>query len=183
MTLEQFKTMIDIISGLVTTVAILIGGIWTFIIFIVGRNHSPNIQLTIQCLPIIYAEQNAVLLTITARNIGQTLVNRERCYLFLTPVNQPIQRDGLLASRIDPLQQPMLSQYPPTFEIFSNTQSLNPQEQVAESILLDLHASCSLYKVYVEFYNKPRIGRQLSWSASNIFSMANATISQSITRR
>jgi len=171
MTLEQLKTLIDIMSGVVTTIAILIGGIWTFFIFVIGRNHSPNIQLTIQCSPITNEGRNAVLLTITAKNIGQTLVIKERCYLFIVPISQPLRGDELLASRIDPLQKDMLSQYPPTFEIFSNTQSLNPHEYVDENILLDLKNSCDIYKVCVEFYNKPRIGKQLSWSTSNIFTM------------
>lgn len=176
MGIDQIKLFIEIASGILTTLAILVGGIWTFFVYIIGRNHAPNIQLAIQCHPMIDAEGNTVLLKVTAKNVGHILVNRERCFLYITPISQPIRSNEFIISRLDPLHQEVLAHYPSTYEIFGSTASLNPGEQIDESVLLALNSRCNLYKVFVEFYNKPRIGKQLTWSSSAIFSTVYSNI-------
>src|SRR5262245_61431711 len=108
---DEFKVWIEIINGIVTILAILAGGVWTFLIFVLGRSHAPNVQITIQCLQIIPAtEKNLILLAVKAKNIGQILVNKERCHLFLAPIKRLDKKDALPFSRLDPLQSEMLDQ-------------------------------------------------------------------------
>lgn len=77
--MDDFSTLISIISGILTSIALLAGGLWAIYRLKIQREHTSNPQVKMDHTLLPYGN-DLKLLVITAhiRNIGKICVNVER---------------------------------------------------------------------------------------------------------
>src|SRR5205085_2161301 len=105
--ISSAKQVVELIASILTVIAVIIGAIWTYILFIKTRQRFPSANLSHQ---ITHREipGNKVLLriTVTIQNIGKVLLSFD---LGETRVNQVLPMDSDILDKIqnglDPVEE------------------------------------------------------------------------------
>ncbi|MEI6433436.1 MAG: hypothetical protein WCP32_01230 [Bacteroidota bacterium] len=103
----EFKDWVDIIQAGFTIAAMIVGGIWTYRMFIKKREHYPgiNLSITIDCME-VDASHNLVHVAILHENIKETLLKAKTAELRLMrvlPLPSPIEKN--LKAGADPVSE------------------------------------------------------------------------------
>ncbi|MFE4727344.1 hypothetical protein [Microbacterium sp. NPDC056736] len=72
--LANTKTVVEIIQSLVTTTAVVVGGIWAYFKFVKGRTLRPRLEVTIAGTWVIAEGVQHPHVTVSVKNIGTTVV-------------------------------------------------------------------------------------------------------------
>ena len=87
---EKIKITVEIVSGFVTSLAIIVAAIWTYYRFVKGRLFSPKVEISLNHHVIdVDRNQNLVSVEVVAKNIGSVRLSPQSCQLVckgLTPV-------------------------------------------------------------------------------------------------
>lgn len=74
LTLADAKTLVDIISGVITTGAVIVGGTWAYYRFIKDRTYRPRLAVTLAGEWIPVQNERILLARIRVTNIGDSVV-------------------------------------------------------------------------------------------------------------
>lgn len=72
--LIDLKQIVDILVGVLTILAIVCGGIWTYFNFIHGRIYRPRLKLEIEAEVVNYKDTRCLRVTLRINNIGMSRV-------------------------------------------------------------------------------------------------------------
>lgn len=143
MELDWLKDWIQIVQGLATIAAILIAGIWAYYVFVVGRSATAQVQIGCHLKRVIASPGGKILcISVMLTNTGRTRVGGLSCEIIAAPVANSGDDRASLAF-LEPLPERVLNEGEPGSDfawgkIFKETVALEPDEAVAEDILLSV---------------------------------------------
>jgi hypothetical protein len=143
--LDGLKDWVQIAQGLATIAAILIAGVWAYYVFAVGRSATAQVQIGCHLKQVIASPDGEILcISVTLTNTGRTRVDGLSCEIIAAPVtNYAEDRAGF--AFLEPLPVSVLDagELGSDFawgKMFKETVGLEPNEAVAEDILLSIRA-------------------------------------------
>lgn len=139
MQLKDVKTIVEIIQSVITTLGILIAGVWSYFIFIVARSHAVNIR--IELLPkfsFVTANNHFIVLRVQVQNVGQTKVNNKGCFIAIEelPLNPSSNSSSKYPYRADSPFDINRLNTSKVYQVLTRQAYLEPSEQVSEDIVL-----------------------------------------------
>ena len=148
MELDWLKDWVQIAQGLATIAAILIAGIWAYYVFAVGRSATAQVQITCHLKEVSSLPDHKILgISVTLTNTGRTRVDGLSCEITAAPVaNSADDRASLVFMELLPerlLNEGELGSDFAWGQMFTATVALEPNEVVAEDILLSVRSPAS----------------------------------------
>ena len=163
MTLNEIKTIVEIVQGIISTIAIIIAGIWSYFIFVLGRGHAINVKLElIPQYQFQSGDSSFIVMRVLVENIGRTKAGKEGCYIALEEIS--ISETSKLPTRSDKSFNLNNSK---VFSVFENHQYLEPSEKLHEDIIISFNPN-KLFKVAAYWCEK-----KVAWSSIHIISPSN----------
>lgn len=145
MELDWLKDWVQIAQGLATIAAILVAGVWAYYVFAVGRSATAQVQITCHLKEVIASQGGKILcISVMLTNTGRTRVADLSCEIIAAPVANSGDDRATLAF-LEPLPERVLDAGEPGSDfawgrMFRETVGLEPNEAVAEDILLSVRA-------------------------------------------
>ena len=145
MELDWLKDWVQIAQGLATIAAILIAGVWAYYVFAVGRSATAQVQVGCHLKQVIARPNDKILcISVTLTNTGRTRVDELSCKITVVPIADSSDDRGHLAF-MELLPERVLNEGIPGSDLawgkmFIATVALEPNEVVAEDILLSVRA-------------------------------------------
>jgi len=139
--LDELKDWVQLGQGAVTTVAIVIAGVWAYYTFVLGRSDTAQVQIECGLKQAITTANGQILaISVILRNTGRTRVDQLSCDITVVPVTYH-QSDRASLALIDPLPDRVLDQGERGSDfawspMFRRLVALEPNEEVAEDIML-----------------------------------------------
>ncbi len=160
MSLSDLKTWVEIVQGIVTALGVIVAGIWSFYVFVLGRGFAPNIQIQFELKQVVdLLDGKGAIVLVKIKNIGRTRIRKDACFIATALVPKD-QRDLPELGRIDvPLKFSEAKVYP----VFDTHTSFEPNEEATEDVLFALGKSPT-FKVGVIFVDH----RKKAWSSNAI---------------
>jgi hypothetical protein len=173
----DIKTWVEIIQAVLTSLGIVLAGWWSIFTFGLGRSFAPNVILEVSFKNLIDLKMTkAVILSVKAKNIGKTRVLKESCRLTCIPVygGSSENNDKREFNRIDPDEVQVLEILPRQYEILNAHDSLEPEEEAKEDVVLQIN-SASVLKAGVTFYGHKYLwGRKQQWTTYVVIELQKA---------
>lgn len=162
MNFDEIKTIVEIIQGVVTTIGILLAGIWTYYTFVRSRSFAPNVRINFELKQVVELKRGrGAIVRISVKNIGKTKVGKKTCSAKAQAVVEPrFVVDPIEFVRVDRSLKYTIN----TYSILEDLEFLEPNEQVEEDVLFFLDRS-TLFKVGVRVEGEANS----AWSSSAIF--------------
>lgn len=134
LSLADAKTWVDIVGGIVTVLAVIIGGLWAYFNFVKGRTYRPHLEVALSGQWRHVDKHEYLQTRISVKNIGKSVVS----------LNQ--KGTGL---RVSVLGTQTLAQAPKeciwsalrVFPVLADHDWIEPGETVSDDLLLDLALS------------------------------------------
>lgn len=161
---SQLSDWVQIVQGVLTIVAISIGGFWAFYVFILGRSSTAHVRIRCQLERVksVTNGKKVAAVSVMLENTGRTRVRKEACYVEVAPLaHGQAGRSDLRF--VDASPDP---RYSVTSTAFEKVEALEPGEEVAEDVLLAWGGSLdsSTFVMVVEFKGRVFLGRRTkSW--------------------
>ncbi len=73
-TLENAKTLSDLVTNVITSAALIVGGIWAYFRFVKERTYRPRLDVSLSGQWIQVSDRRALLVRIAVKNIGASVV-------------------------------------------------------------------------------------------------------------
>jgi hypothetical protein len=131
--LDNVKSLVDIIGTSVTAAAVIIGGVWAYFKFVKGRTYRPRLEPGLSGEWRLVDGKRLLQARITAKNIGASKFTLLQ------------EGTGLRISVLAPDQSPApaLADWKrlTVFEVLREHQWIEPGETVSDDLLLDLGTS------------------------------------------
>jgi hypothetical protein len=174
---SEFKDWVEILQAAFTIAAMIVGGIWTYRMFIKKREHYPGINLsfTIDCME-IDETHNLVHVAILHENIKETLLMAKTAELRLRrvqPLPASIERD--LKTGADPVSDVYASiEWPMILERnWTFTEELPFEIEPGESDSLHADFFVDKHVKIIQFYyyiaNIEKKGKNLGWALTQYY--------------
>jgi len=139
---EIISTWVSITQGCVTTIGVLVAGIWSYYVFVRGRNFDPNIKIEINQKSVIEIKgKKATIITAKVKNIGKTRVDKDSCVMKVMPL--VTDKNGLFLFEEDTPRTQELN-------LLLNHSFLEPSEEIYEDILISLDKTPAI-KLLIKF--------------------------------
>lgn len=178
--IETTKKYIEIVQSVITIVAFIIGGIWTYLLFIKKRLRFPraNVEHEISHFKL---NSDFFLLHVKVKitNIGNVLLSLEKMEVRVQQVS-PIHDDLSSSITINnkakdrktaEIMWPMLDERNSLFE--SKLYEIEPGERDEFSFDFILQKKLKVIEVYSYFKNIKKKNRDLGWSCTSIHELEN----------
>lgn len=152
--LNDWKTLADIFQAAVTSVAVIVGAVWTYFKFIKGRTFRPHVETQISATWLAERGDSGLLhVRVEVKNIGQAKVELDQ------------GGTGLYVSRMAERQDPPPSEtqwddFGIAHELLGFHQWIEPGEVVTDDLLIRLPVEVNIVEV------KSRVA--LRWKPKNI---------------
>jgi hypothetical protein len=151
-TLDTVGSVVDIVGGLVTAGAVVVGGCWAYVKLIKGRTFRPHVEVAVDGGWLGPSGSLGLRLSVVVRNIGAGKV-------------EVLQRgSGVMVSRRAALQPapPAETAWEPlgVYEIFVEHQWVEPGETIRDELLLRLPLDPQVVEVQTRLV--------LAWSPQNV---------------
>jgi hypothetical protein len=165
MQLSDVKTVVDIISGVLTIVAVVAAAIW----FLVSRSLAGNLQMTVDLSKVVdLADRRLAIVRVRVKNIGKTKVKKRACQMAIAEVSSPNPSPATIK-----IVSPFIT-YKDPYPILESTVELEPNEETFEDIGLAISGS-PIIAVAVRFIRDPMINLHwfnTTWEASTLLTTA-----------
>jgi hypothetical protein len=144
-TLNIVQKVAQSAQSFLTALGIIVGGVWAFYTFVLGRTIAGTVQIQIEPKSFIRKQnKHAAVVSVTIKNIGRTLLTKEYIEIQIVPVteeNLRLQRPAmrLMHASLDPSisRTSPPSGYPRSIRLFEDrTGRLEPGEEVSEDVIL-----------------------------------------------
>ncbi len=153
----NFPETVDIINKLVTTGAIITGGVWAYFNFIKGRIYRPRLQVEVSGSVILIEERMYIKVLAKLHNVGNSVVLLEQKGTGLRVFGEECDNH---AATIRNINWKHLATYP----VFENHGWIEGKETISHEQLLVVPAD-----KYPVFCLKLRVvSNKISWSHSSI---------------
>jgi hypothetical protein len=150
--LDTVQTVVEIVGGLVTAVAVVVGGFWAYFRFIKGRTLRPHLEISVAGSWLGSGGSLGLQLSITLKNIGAGKVELVQ------------QGTGVMVSRRADVQPAAPAETAweqlGVYEIFVEHQWIEPGETVQDELLLRLPLDPQVLEVQTRLV--------LAWRPTNI---------------
>lgn len=142
LTLDDFKTLVDIIGSFVTMGAIFLGGGW----FLLSRSLAGKLEATMTLASVtVVNDELLAIVDIHLKNVGQTRIRKQLCVIAAEAVLIPDQSDPNITVTAQALSYDDFG-----LKIFKGLPALEPGEETGESVALRLQGA-SLIEVGLRF--------------------------------
>ena len=154
MAATDIKTVVETVQSAVTTVAVVVGAVWTYFKFIRGRTFRPHVQTQIDAswLPET-ADVGLIHVRIQVTNIGQAKVE-------LDPDATGLYVSRMADKQTSPPSETRWDDYDVAYDLFSSHQWIEPGELVTDDLLIRLPAREDVIEIKTEVV--------LRWKPRNI---------------
>jgi hypothetical protein len=144
----NWVSVVQVIEGFLTTLAILVGGIWVFYVFILGRSHSASVRIQLKAKQSIIRENEEYpVISVNLKNVGQTHVDKRLCTIGIAPISDDRLRDQ---PGLRPIRNTMSKEDTKLYEIFTLLRKLEPEAETEANVLLPMGKTTAV-KVAVTF--------------------------------
>jgi hypothetical protein len=179
-TLDHAKTWSDILQNVATIVALIVGAIWTYRLYVKERTRYPRVQIAHTAKALALNRRFTLLtVTVTIKNIGSVLLTIDRA---LGNVYDVGAKGANLAGDVDEslskdIRDPdgLRIKFPRIKTLERRWKKgefeLEPQEQ--DQVVFDfvLPVSVSAVRIYTYFNNPLKPSRNIGWSDSSVYSI------------
>ncbi|MUH01550.1 hypothetical protein F7734_58555 [Scytonema sp. UIC 10036] len=163
--LSDVKTSIEIIQGIVTSIGIILAGIWSLWLFVFSRSFAGTLIINISFKrQIIIDNVPVAIVEVKVKNLGRTRVKKEYFILSINEMESPFS-----ATRPYLLKTKERSDFSKSYFIFDNLIEIEPNEEFQDEIPIVLN-NVKNFQVAVQFRRKksPEI-----WESFGIYSIDN----------
>lgn len=135
MALVDWATAVETTQAAVTTVAVVVGAIWTYFKFIRGRTFRPHVETKISAtwLPKTVDDAWPLHVRVQIKNIGQAKVE-------LDPQVTGLYVSRMAAQQVPPPSETQWDDYDVAYDLFASHQWIEPGEVVTDDLLIRLPA-------------------------------------------
>jgi hypothetical protein len=143
------------LQGLATVAALAIGGYWTYIVFVHGRQYTAHVSISTEFKRVIKVGSgtHAAVIAVKLKNGGRARIEMERCRAGIKYFD-----DEDLGPLTETLIRTSLVAFSGNWEdIFRNVEGLEPGEEKTEDILLNVEVP-RWFEVGVQFTGHVRGG-------------------------
>jgi len=179
--LSNIQDISGIILDIATVIALLVGGIWTYLLFVKQRLSYPRINITLKVDHIPVTEShNLVYVEIQHDNKGSILFSAEKAELRLRqviPLDKTISEEILLGK--DPLSnEETVVEWPLLYQRnwkFSKDNPFEIEPNEKDSIFADFFLTNEVSCVQLYFYitNVKKKGKSIGWTATKTYKIYN----------
>lgn len=173
MKLTDIKDIADIVQAVVTAFALIIGGIWSYMLFVRKRQRYPRAKIEHQVTQRI-AGTDATLLSITViiSNPGDVLLSLIKGEIEVRQVLPPegsflqlLNGDKTaLSRRVELIDWPLLFPYEEDWKKEKRTIEIEPGESEHFLFALLIHAEVKIIYINSFFHNAKKRRKDLGWS-------------------
>src|SRR5215211_7116651 len=134
MELSSAKDWVEILQGTVTTLAILLAGLWALYVFFLGRSTTASVRIEFELKDLLDLGKEGRIAVITAKftNVGRTHVDKDICRFSVWPLTSTRLRPDLSLLRSIDVSPDVLHQQ--TWEILEGLTALEPNEEVTQDV-------------------------------------------------
>lgn len=176
-TLSNIQDMIGIMVGIATIIALFVGGIWTYLLFVKQRLNFPkiNVTLLVNHIP-VSKSHNLIHVEIQHENKGSILFTANTAELRL---RQVIPLPQTISKELDQGNDPVKSQetgieWPLLYQRnwkFSKDNPFEIEPNERDSIFTDffIEKDISYIQLYFYFSNVKKKGKIIGWTATKLY--------------
>ena len=156
MILDNFKTVVDIINGIVAILAIFAAGLW----FLFNRSLAGTLQITLTLVGVTAVNNTQIaIVRVQIKNVGRTRIKKDYCAFATKEIN--------VQSNSEPMNiiEAGLIDYSLGHNIFRFLVEIEPNEETFEDIAVALN-KVTFFAAGVELKRK---GMSTAWQAIAFF--------------
>jgi hypothetical protein len=119
---KTWQPVVEVVQGLLASLAILVGGVWAFYVFVLGRAHSASVQIQLRFKQVMSRGNggevidNRAVISIRLKNAGRTRVDKRRCKIGIEPITEKQMRGQQALQPITNTMSPLEARWYPVFE-------------------------------------------------------------------
>lgn len=173
MKLTDIKDIADIVQAVVTSCALIIGGIWSYLLFVRKRQRYPRAKIEHQVTPRIVSTDATLLnINVIISNPGDVLLSLIKGEIEVRQVLPPgggflqlLNSDKtVLYRRVELIDWPLLFSYEEDWKKENRTIEIEPGE--SERFLFSLLIHAEVKTIYIDsfFHNAKKRRKDLGWS-------------------
>jgi hypothetical protein len=165
--LESWKTVAEIVQAAITSVAVLLGGIWAYFKLVKGRTFRPRVETGIDATRLGIGGHVGLHVCLRLQNIGGSKVRlcREGTGVMISHVADK-QPDSPAETQWQQLR---------VFDAFVKHQWIEPGEPLADELLIRLPTMPEVVEVKMRIVLNRRIWRNTTVEARRIFWLTDGT--------
>jgi hypothetical protein len=173
----DWKTWSDILENAAKVIALMVGGFWTYQLYVKQRTRYPRVQIA-HSIKVVPLSGKFALLTVavSVKNIGTVLVSIDEAFARLYDVTtdgvNPAADADEKASKSIRSNDGLRFKFPPIKELKKEWGKgqfeLEPQEQ--DQVVFDfvIPVSVKAVRIYTYFNNEFKRGKKIGWSDSSV---------------
>jgi hypothetical protein len=178
-----FKERVEIAQGIVTIVAVLVGGLWTYDLFIKERREYPHASIEHKITHVALSDQNLVLrVGLDLTNTGSSLMAIQQSIIRVQQISPqlPCSKDGPCAANElseatakivrenDRFSWPLIAERTVSF---APTVEIEPGEKQSFDFEFVTPSNIKAVRIYTYLRNeqKSRKGKEIGWAASSYY--------------
>ncbi len=138
---DPWISFIQTTQSLATTLVILIGGIWAFYVFVLGRSYSASVRIRLKSKQTIGRVNDegdkideCVVVSMNIKNVGRTRVDKSQCVLSVEPIGKG---ELLYQPELKPITN-TIEKSPSVYSIFKPTKGLEPGAETEADVLIPM---------------------------------------------
>lgn len=162
---------LQIVSDVLVSLAVIIGGGWTLYTFGLQRLRESYIRLDLELVESrVRAQHTDIIIKVRAVNVGRTGVGQRLAWIEMFPV--AYQAKNIDAIRSSP---PLRDAHARRFIVFEKHAYLEPGEEFLETLMLQIPSGIPYVLVRAIFSGR-KSGR--TWHTQNVMYVDNSSLSQ-----
>lgn len=168
--LVNIKSFLEILQSLLTCLALISGGLWTYYIFLHKRERFPRAHISLNAFSLATSFGTYLSVKALIKNTGSLLLELYSVELRIQqilPLEENYEPRYLPATDI--FDWPLISLRKRDFDRYSLEIEPNEEHQLFFDFMLPRHLAC--LKVYMYVQNRTKAKHSLGWTASLIYSL------------
>jgi hypothetical protein len=168
--LLNIKTFLELLQALLTCLALISGGFWTYYIFLHKRERFPRAHISLNAFSLATSFGTYLSVKALVKNTGNLLLELYSVELRIQqilPLEENYEPRYLPAADI--FDWPLISLCKRNFDRYSLEIEPNEEHQLFFDFMLPRHLAC--LKVYMYVQNRKKARHSLGWTASLIYSL------------
>jgi len=172
MTLDSTKTAIEILESASKIAALIVGGFWTYLLFIKKRSAYPRAAVSHDVTLVPLNDERALLrVSITIRNTSEVLLAVESIRVELKRISPFVDESPALGyaghGRAFEYPWPMVGEAKPRPDL-----EIEPGESDAVHLDFIVERTTSSVQVYSYVKNVKKRGREIGWNCTSVHHLA-----------
>jgi hypothetical protein len=166
----------ELIESIVTVVAILVGGIWSYFLFVQNRQRYPraNVQITVTHKK-IPNKKILIHVKVAISNIGNILLSivsletRLQCVLPISTELEGLTKGKLLLNGETEIEWPLIDSYERTFNNGDYEIEPNETQEMCFDFIVD--NSTQTVAIYCYIKNQKKRRREIGWDSTVLYDL------------